>query len=184
MKERMIKLLRKHHEMIMYIVFGVSATLVNWAATFICQKVFGLNELGIKTMIANGIAWLSAVTFAFLTNRKYVFESTGRSIWSEMVKFYLARIFTGLFEIFLPDALAVIADTVPFLGFLREPFFGITGGVAKLITSGAVIILNYVLSKMVVFRKKTDKTGDTEKEDDGIEKAVISHDSREGMEEA
>ncbi len=154
MKDRITGLLKKYHEMIMYIIFGVSATIVNWAATFICQKVLGLNELGFKTMLANGIAWVTAVTFAFLTNRAYVFEKTGGSFWVEMVKFYLARIFTGMFEIFLPDALAVIADNVSWLGFLKESFFGITGGVAKLITSGVVIILNYALSKMVVFRKK------------------------------
>lgn len=156
MIQKIKQLLIKYREMIMYLIFGVLTTVVNWAATFICQKVFGLNELGIKTMIANAIAWVTAVTFAFLTNRKFVFEKTGGSFWAELVKFFLARAFTGLFEIFLPDALAAIADKVSFLSFIREPFFGITGGIAKLITSVVVIILNYVLSKLVVFRKKKD----------------------------
>ena len=142
--------------MIMYLIFGFLTTVVNWAVTFICQKVFGLNELGIKTVIANAIAWISAVLFAFITNRKFVFESTGGSFFGEMLKFFLARAFTGLFEIFMPDALAFIADRVRFLSFIREPFFGITGGIAKLITSVVVIILNYVLSKLVVFRKKEE----------------------------
>ncbi len=154
----------KYKEVIMYLVFGVATTVVNWITTFICQKVFGLDSQGAETMAANGIAWFVAVLFAFLTNRKFVFESTSGNIWYEMLKFYLARAFTGLFEIFLPDALVALAKAVPALGFLSAPFFGLTGGVAKLITTVVVIILNYVLSKLVVFRKKKTESEKSEME--------------------
>ncbi len=163
MIEKIKALLTKYKEVIMYLIFGVATTVVNWITTFICQKVFGLDSQGTETMVSNGIAWFVAVLFAFLTNRKFVFESTSGNFWYEMVKFYLARVFTGLFEIFLPDALVALSEAVPAFGFLGSPFFGLTGGVAKLITTIVVIILNYVLSKLVVFRKKSGKTGKNEK---------------------
>lgn len=147
----------KYKEIIMYLIFGVATTLVNWIITFICQKVFGLNEIGTETMIANAIAWFGAVLFAFITNRRFVFESTNSSVWYEMLKFYLARIFSGLFEIFLPDALVFLSEKVSFLSFLSKDFLSITGGVAKLITCVVVIIINYILSKLVVFRKSKKK---------------------------
>ena len=154
MFEKIKGLFIKYKEVIMYLVFGVATTLVNWITTFICQNVFGLKEQGFQTILSNGIAWFTAVLFAFLTNRKFVFESTAGNFWIEMVKFYLARAFTGLFEIFLPDGLVFLSEKVPGLGFLGAGFAGINGGVAKLVTSVIVIILNYILSKLVVFRKK------------------------------
>lgn len=148
------ELFLKYREIIMYLIFGVATTLVNWIITFICQNVFGLKQIGTQTMISNAIAWFGAVLFAFITNRKYVFESTERSVWFEMLKFYLARIFSGLFEIFLPDLLVLGGEKIAALSFLKADFLSLTGGVAKLVTCIVVIIINYILSKLVVFRKK------------------------------
>ena len=146
-----------NREIIMYLIFGVLTTVVNWAVTFVCQKVFGLNEVGIKMTVANGIAWFCAVLFAFFTNRSFVFERTDNSFIAEMLKFYGARIFTGLFEILLPDLIVMLAGVGNgALSFLEGEFFGITGGVAKAITSVVVIVLNYVLSKLIVFRRKKE----------------------------
>lgn len=144
----------KYKEIIMYLIFGVATTLVNWIITFVCQNVFGLNELGVQTMVSNGIAWFGAVLFAFITNRKYVFESTEQSVWFEMLKFYLARVFSGLFDIFLPDALVYLSVHVACLRFIGAGFLSVTGGVAKLITCVIVIVINYILSKLVVFNKR------------------------------
>ena len=144
-------------EIIMYLIFGVATTLVNWIVTFICQKGFGLDEPGVQTTIANGIAWFCAVLFAFVTNRRFVFEKTDNTLFAELVKFYGARIFTGLFETFLPDLLYKAAgDGNGILGFLKMDLFGITGGIAKAITAVIVIVLNYILSKLVVFTKKKE----------------------------
>lgn len=154
----------KYKEIIMYLVFGVATTLVNWIITFLCQNLFGLNELGAQTMASNGIAWFGAVLFAFVTNRKFVFESTERSVWFEMLKFYLARLFSGLFEIFLPDALVYLSVHVACLRFIGADFLSITGGVAKLITCVIVIVINYILSKLVVFRKTKNSQKEEEHE--------------------
>ena len=142
-------------EIIMYLIFGVATTVVNWGVTFLCQRVFGLNEPGFQTSAANGIAWFAAVLFAFITNRRFVFEKTDNSVWAELVKFYAARIFTGLFETFLPDGLFALSRAGGgALSFLAADFLGLTGGIAKAITTVIVIILNYILSKLVVFTKK------------------------------
>lgn len=153
MFQKLKNLLIKYREIIMYLIFGVATTLVNWIITFICQKCFGLSDLGNETMIANGIAWFGAVLFAFITNRRFVFESTSDSFFAELLKFYAARIFTGLFEIFLPDAFAALGAKSEGFAFLTRPFLTIQGGIAKIITCVIVIVLNYVLSKLVVFKK-------------------------------
>ena len=128
---------------------------MNWGVTFLCQRVFGLNEPGFQTSAANGIAGFVAVLFAFITNRSFVFEKTDNSVWAELVKFYAARIFTGLFETFLPDGLFALSKVGGgALSFLAADFLGLTGGIAKAITTVIVIILNYILSKLVVFTKK------------------------------
>ncbi|MCR5331768.1 MAG: GtrA family protein, partial [Lachnospiraceae bacterium] len=139
------KIFRKifSREIILYAVFGAATTLVNWLVTFLCQKVLGLDEPGIKTTAANGIAWFAAVMFAFITNRRYVFERTENSFISEMIKFYLARLFTGLFEIFLPDGIVLLSKAGgSTTSFLTGDLFGVVGGVAKAITAVIVIILN------------------------------------------
>ena len=153
-----------NREIIMYLIFGVATTVVNWGVTFLCQRVFGLDEPGIQTSAANGIAWFAAV-LAFITNRSFVFEKTDNSIWAELIKFYAARIFTGLFETFLPDGLFALSKAGGVaLSFLSADFLGLTGGIAKAITTVIVIILNYILSKLVVFtkKKKTETEGQAE----------------------
>ena len=140
----MIIVLKKYKEIVLYLVFGVSTTLVNWG---IYMVLTGL--LAIEMTISNAIAWAGAVFFAFVTNKLFVFESKATSfklLLREILTFISARIVSGVFEIFLP--------TVLYSWGLRHSFWGIEGFVAKVIVSVIVIILNYVLSKLVVFKKK------------------------------
>lgn len=139
----------KYKEIILYLFFGVATTLVNWIVYAICTKVVGLSAEGLELTISNSIAWVFAVLFAFVTNKCFVFESkcaTKGMVLQEMGKFFGARIFSGMFEIGLPIFFMAVG--------LKQAFFGIPGGVAKMITSVVVIVMNYVLSKLVVFRKK------------------------------
>ncbi len=145
----MKELWAKYKEIILYLFFGVATTLVNWVVYGICTKVFGLASEGLELTISNSIAWVFAVLFAFVTNKLFVFESkceTRGKVLEEMGKFFGARIFSGLFEIGLPILFMAVG--------LKQEFFGIPGGVAKMITSVVVVVLNYILSKLVVFRKK------------------------------
>ena len=92
------------------------------------------------------LSWVCSVTFAFITNRLYVFESKAEKagILRECVMFYLSRVFTLLVDLVIM--------------FLLVDLTGIQNGiyefVAKVISNIVVLILNYVLSKLLVFRKK------------------------------
>ena len=143
---------KKHKEIILYAIFGGLTTLVNFVVTFIIQKGFGLAGEGVEFIITNSIAWVCAVAFAYVTSHLYVFESKAhgvKAITVEASKFVGSRIFTGIIEMVLPSGLVAIGITGSFFGF--EGFW------AKAITGIVVIILNYVLSKLVVFRKKKEE---------------------------
>ena len=133
----------KYKEQILYLAFGVIVTLVNW----IVYAVF-VTVVDIGITLSNAIAWLSAVITAYITNRIFVFKSGAKGkteIFREAVAFLLSRISTGVFEIVGPSILFFIG--------LDHMLFGIDGFYAKLIVSIIVVILNYILSKKLVFKK-------------------------------
>lgn len=133
----------KYKEIIMYLIFGVCTTVVN----FIVYTVF-VELLNLDITISNAVAWVFAVTFAFVTNKIFVFHSHQKSFWGlirEIFSFFGSRIISGLVEIFLPTLLFNIG--------LDGEIFGVKGLVAKVLVSVIVIILNYVFSKIFVFKK-------------------------------
>ncbi|MDD6095468.1 MAG: GtrA family protein [Clostridia bacterium] len=140
----MKELIKKYKEVLMYLIFGGATTFVNWLVYVVMVKAVTDN-----LTVANAVAWVIAVSFAFVTNKLFVFESkswkVGTAI-SEFVKFIAARVATGVIDIFLPSLL--------FSAGLDGTVLGIEGAVAKAIASIVVIILNYVFSKLIVFRKK------------------------------
>ena len=168
--EKIKQLYQRYHEIIMYLIFGVATTLVNFIVTFGLQKVFNLNEIAetlgkgsskykLLYFVANAIAWLVAVFFAFVTNKKYVFESKtkgAKAYFTEMGKFFGARGVTGAIEITLPSILQAMG--------LTQSLFSFEGFWAKAATAVIVIILNYVFSKIFVFRgkKNTEKASSKE----------------------
>lgn len=128
----------------MYLIFGGATTFVNWLVYAVTVKAVTDNLTA-----ANAVAWAAAVLFAFVTNKLFVFESKSWKIGtaiSEFVKFIAARVATGVIDIFLPSLL--------FSAGLDGTVLGIEGAVAKLITGVIVIVLNYVFSKLIVFRNK------------------------------
>ena len=139
----MKKFFLKFKEQIRYLEFGVIVTLVNWVVYAVLVTVL---NMGIT--ISNLIAWLAAVITAFITNKLYVFNSNKtdkRSVLKEAVTFLLSRISTGIFEVVAPSLLFLIG--------LDGMLFAIDGFYAKLIVSIIVVVLNYYLSKKIVFKK-------------------------------
>lgn len=139
----MINFYLKYKEQVLYLVFGVIVTLVNWIVYALLVAV-----ANIEITISNLIAWVAAVATAFITNKLFVFESKKTDKMSaikEAAAFLLARISTGIFEVIAPSLLF-------FIGF-DAMLFGIDGFYAKLIVSIVVVILNYILSKKIVFKK-------------------------------
>ncbi|MBO4696628.1 MAG: GtrA family protein [Lachnospiraceae bacterium] len=148
----MKELYKKHKEIILYVFFGGLTTVINFLIAFVIQKGFGLSGKGTEFAVTNTIAWFGAVAFAYITSHIFVFESKAKgtkAIAAEAFKFVGSRIFTGIIEMLLPSGLVAIGIDGDFLSF--EGFW------AKAITGIIVIILNYVLSKLFVFRKKAQE---------------------------
>lgn len=133
-------------EIIMYLVFGVATTLVNYITYTLLIKLVTEN-----VTLCNAIAWGVSVLFAFFTNKLFVFESKSFAplvFLKELISFILSRAVTGAMEIFLPDLLMKIG--------LDQKVFGVKGMAAKLVVSIVVVILNYVFGKLISFRKKKE----------------------------
>ena len=127
----------KYRGMILYIVFGGLATLVNIGAYWLCFNVSGLPN--VPSVI---IAWLAAVIFAFFTNKLWVFESKSfdkKTLAHEIPTFFGARLFTGLLDLLI---MYVTVDVLHWNAMIW-----------KVISNILVIVLNYIASKLVIFRK-------------------------------
>ena len=131
-------LYHKYYDILAYLVFGVLTTVVNYLVYLPCY-----NLLGMKAVVSNVIAWVVAVAFAYVTNKPFVFRShdwSAKTVVPELTKFVGTRVASGGMES------AIIWITVDLLGG--------NGNIWKLVTSVLVVILNYVGSKLLVFRKK------------------------------
>ena len=136
--DKIKELYKKYKEVINYLIFGVLTTLVNFVSYFIFAKVFKIDEV-----ISSGLSWLCSVLFAYITNKLFVFESKTtrkREILKEMASFFLSRIVSG-----------ALCDVGTFAIMVKV--LNINDVVAKLVTQVMVVILNYLLSKLIVFRK-------------------------------
>lgn len=137
-----IILYKKNKAIAAYIFFGGCTTLVNILAYYICNTIAGLPN--VPSTIS---AWIIAVLFAMVTNKLYVFGSKSfswRVILWELTTFYLCRLFTGILDV---GIMYVAVDI-----YRRQPL------VWKALSNILVIILNYVCSKLIIFRNK--QTGD------------------------
>lgn len=132
------QLYEKHKDVIPYAFFGVCTTAVNTAVYWICA-----HPLGLTTVPSTMIAWFLAVLFAYVTNRKWVFHSeaaTREEIWREVVSFYACRLATGAVDW---ACMYIFVDLLRFDDLL-----------VKIGTNVLVIILNYIASRLVIFKKR------------------------------
>ncbi len=130
------ELFKKYREQIAYLFFGGMTTLVNWITYAILTSI---RENPSKS-IANAIAWLAAVLFAFFTNKFFVFRHDGgEHFLRELLTFFGARAFSGLLEV---GGFALLVDVL-----------GCNDWIVKISLAVLVIIINYVLSKFLIFKK-------------------------------
>ena len=130
-------LIEKYQDILSYLFFGVLTTVVNYLVYLPC-----LNLLEMSAAASNVAAWVVAVAFAYLTNKPFVFKShdwSAKTVLPELSKFVGCRVGSGVLETL------IIFLTVDCLLW--------NGNVMKLVTSVLVVILNYVASKLLVFRK-------------------------------
>ncbi len=137
---KLIALYRKYKDLILYVIFGGLTTLVNIVAYYLLARVAGMDIL-----VANVIAWFVSVIFAYVTNKIWVFESKSCTlrvmIW-ELLTFFAARLFSGALDMF---------NMWMFVDVLH-----LNDMVIKILSNIVVIIINYVLSKFWIFKKKKE----------------------------
>ena len=133
-----LALCERHRDIVSYLFWGVMTTLVNYVAYFVCRLCFGIDYIA-----SNVAAWAVAVAFGFVVNKIYVFRSldwSAKVAFRECWQFVAARLFSGVLETAM---LKVFVD-----------WLGMNDAIVKIFSNIVVVIVNYVLSKLVIFRKK------------------------------
>lgn len=126
-----------NRETILYLVFGVLTTILNYAVYEICKW------LGIHYTLSTILAWVLSVIFAYITNKLFVFESKSFEtavLIREILSFVSCRLFSGLCDLL-------------FMVFAVE-MISMNDSLAKLVSNVFVVIINYIFSKLFIFRKK------------------------------
>ena len=142
MVEKIKKLYNNYKEIVNYLIIGVLTTVVSLVSFYLIRIFVFTNDSQFDIQLANVISWVLAVLFAFVTNKKYVFESksTGYQKFLEMIKFYVSRLTTLGVEMFV-------------MWLLTSPL-KVDDMISKIIVQFIIVILNYVFSKLFVFKKK------------------------------
>lgn len=142
--EKIKELCIKHREILVYLIVGVMTTVFAWAIRFLWNIVFyagTAHPLPVQTTILTIVEFIAGVSFAYPTNRKWVFRSTNPNILKEAAGFVSARLTTLAIQMLL---------NLVIINLLHVNFY-----VATVVIGIIVVILNYVFSKLLVFRKKS-----------------------------
>lgn len=131
-------LFAKYKQTILYLIFGVLSTIVNILTYAFCTR-----NLNIEFLISNWIAWIVAVLFAYITNKFFVFESKKINIKfliKELSSFVSCRLLSGIIEMILMYTMISLMSLNDFT--------------VKIITNVVVVILNFIFSKLIIFKNK------------------------------
>ncbi len=131
----------RYKEVILYVIFGGFTTLINIVIYWICR-----NLLKLPVVPSDIIAWILSVIFAYVTNKIWVFESKSTKfsvLAREIAEFFAARLFSLGFDVLF------LYVTVEKLAWPDLPM--------KIIANVVVIILNYLFSKLLIFRKTKEE---------------------------
>ncbi len=136
--DKLVSLFQKYRETMLYLIFGGLTTLINIGSYWLLTSVFAVDF-----MVANALAWLISVLFAFVTNKLFVFDSKSLAaalVLKEFVLFLGARLFSGALDM---GIMYLFVDILRFNDM-----------VIKVLSNIIVIVVNYVLSKLIIFKKK------------------------------
>lgn len=137
-----INLYKKYQEIINYLIVGVLTTVVSIVTYFLFSLVLDI-ENNILFILANVLSWICAVIFAYVTNKKFVFNTT-TSNKKEEIK---------VFSMFVSSRITTLLIELAFM-FITVKVMLINDKIAKVVAQFIVIVLNYILSKLFVFKKK------------------------------
>lgn len=134
------QLYKKYEELILYLIIGVLTTVVSLGVYYACVLALLDPQIAWQLQAANIVSWVAAVTFAYFFSRRIVFKSVRKDWLFEAAAFYSARIATLLMD------MAIM--------FLLVTVFSWNDKIVKLIVQVIVTVVNYFLSKILVFSKK------------------------------
>lgn len=137
--QKVVDLFNKYKEVIMYLIFGVLTTVVSLVSYYLLTITILNPESAIQLQIANIISWILSVAFAYVTNRKYVFESKSNNYVKEITSFVGGRVATLLMDMLIMFVFVTVLR-------MNDKLF-------KLVSQVIVIVANYVISKIFVFKK-------------------------------
>ena len=129
----------EYKDIINYLIFGGLSTVVNVASYFIAARLLKIDEVA-----SSAISWFCAVLFAYITNRLFVFDNksnTKKGILKEIISFFAFRVLSG-----------ILCDVGTFA--LMVKVFNINDIISKIVTQIMVIIVNYIFSKFIIFKKQ------------------------------
>ncbi len=142
--EKIIDLYKKYEEIINYLIIGVLTTVVNLAVKYaLLFTVLNASD-ATQLQIAVVISWVVACIFAYITNRKIVFKSKSKKILKEFTAFVSARLFTLFLEMLIMFVFVTLLK-------LNSNLWVV---VWSLVAQIVVIVVNYMLSKLVIFKKE------------------------------
>lgn len=133
------ELYKKYEEIINYLIVGLLTTVVSLATYYIAVITVLDPKNAFELQLANIFSWICAVAFSYVTSRKYVFKSKNKNKLKEITSFVSARILTLLMD------MAIM--------FFSVTIFHMNDKIAKMIVQVVVTIMNYLLSKIFVFKK-------------------------------
>ena len=141
----MKELYNKYKEIINYVIVGGLTTVVSLAVYYALVLTVLNPDNPVQLQIANVISWIAAVTFAYFTNRRFVFESKtkGEEQTKEVISFYSARLGTLLMDMGIM--------------FVGKTVLHINDKIVKLFVQVVVMVANYVISKLLVFKKSKNE---------------------------
>ena len=140
MLDKTIYYIKKYESVLLYLIFGVLTTFVNIVVYYIL-----FNHVLLSNILSNGIAWVAAVIFAFITNKIWVFKSKTleiEQVIKELSAFFSARLSTGLLD------MAIM--------YVGVDLLNVNSIYSKIISGVVVVILNYIFSKLFIFRKNKE----------------------------
>lgn len=135
----------KHKEFILYTAAGIFAVVVNW-------MLYAFFVTFTSVVAANALSWGLTLAFAFVTNKIYVFQSRSFALAvlkKEMITFFTSRGITGVLEVVLQPQLYALG--------MNRPLFGVEGMEAKVTVCVVLSVVNYLSTKLIVFRTATHK---------------------------
>ena len=138
--DKVIKLYKKYEEIVNYLIVGGLTTVVSLGTYYLCVFTFLNPDNALQLQVANIISWICAVTFAYFTNRTFVFKSKRTDKLKEAISFYGSRVATLLMDMGIM--------------FLFVTVLHCNDKIMKLVVQVIVTVLNYVFSKLLVFKNK------------------------------